>query len=1075
MTEPPNPESHNSSRIDDGEDSRRQKTVHADEAFSASSINPDTIEGLFLLALQKAPADRMAFVDDACGTDSERHRRVTALLRAFEDAGSFLEAPAVDRRTDREVSLSFLKPANKEGVLGTIGPYEVLEVIGRGGMGVVLRAVDPKLNRVVAVKALLPELAANPNSRRRFLREAQAAAAISHPHVVTIHAVDDTHEDTNGKPVPPYLVMECVVGQSLQQKLDRVGTLRIAEILRIGRQIGDGLAAAHKQGVIHRDIKPANILLENGVERVKITDFGLARAIDDITVTRTGEVSGTPQYMSPEQASGERVDHRSDLFSLGCVMYAMCTGHSPFRGDSIVHVIKRVTQDTPRSIAEQNPEIPPWLIEIIDCLLQKNPELRFQTAEGVVAILDQHLARIQHPTESGSHSVINQQIPVTNIAATTNTDAPLAHQPEAPSREAADAPFLERVLGPSGKVIVPNWMRVMSRIFLLLIGSCLTLVIAVRQIPGVALGFAEMSTILTIFSIGPLAMAIILSRPTLTREIMLVAMFIGLGPFGLLLYVLIKDDLKRVTQDSTSELPQATVSMQFGAAVVHNVPIENYLHYAAIKRLGMMWILFTLGAAVFSFFSMPQPMLMQTPFEKIIQRLGEQATMALIGWAVTMVVVSRRRQMSSAMFGLLSSSYSACILAGYFWATILRIPAATGGAMLQTVIGMAVLPTICVVVFCGYVLRAMSRSEEFRKHSATPTKSARSLVWLLPFILMCMLISRWFNGPFSDSPQFGMSTDESNKATEFVAQRFHRPVLSVVTAGNSNAIVVLKAENGGEQRIHLKKSVTGLWELDPTHHATVIEVGKGDSLGPINEEWGGLIVPKLDPGLHLALIGNGPRVLGFAPPMIPQGQHKVPAGSYTPLIFDSWAGWLGDVKSNPHGDYKGIYRTIDMTMSGLDIGTRFYDAESGTWSVSQYTADPSLFDIKAGEFTTVTAHRDLRKIVDGSAYFNRDAKHRFVAGQFYRFLWNGKKYSLSADQAIVVDVLLKRLADGQLETPEQDVLKAIVELGGTPSDSLQTIFNLGKHPAWDNVVTSSNQTSIRMVSMMPLESGSVEE
>jgi serine/threonine protein kinase len=151
----------------------------------------------------------------------------------------------------------------------------------------------------------------------------------------------------------------------------------------------------------------------------------LARAIDDITVTRTGEVCGTPQYMSPEQASGERVDQRSDLFSLGCVMYAMCTGHSPFRGDSIAHVIKRVTQETPRPIADQNPEIPSWLTDIINSLLQKNAEHRFQSADGLVAILEQHLSRIQHPTESGSHSAINQQVPSPHAAATgTNPPNP---------------------------------------------------------------------------------------------------------------------------------------------------------------------------------------------------------------------------------------------------------------------------------------------------------------------------------------------------------------------------------------------------------------------------------------------------------------------------------------------------------------------------------------------------------------------------------------------------------------------------------------------------------------------------
>ena len=164
------------------DDSKHQPTVRAVDSIDASSISPNSVEGLFVLALQKNnPAERDAFLNETCGDDSDRHRRVTALLRAFDDAGSFLETPAGGPRPQQEISLSFLRPISKEGCLGTIGPYEVLDVIGRGGMGIVLRAVDPKLNRVVAVKVLLPELAANPNSRRRFLREAQAAAAISHP------------------------------------------------------------------------------------------------------------------------------------------------------------------------------------------------------------------------------------------------------------------------------------------------------------------------------------------------------------------------------------------------------------------------------------------------------------------------------------------------------------------------------------------------------------------------------------------------------------------------------------------------------------------------------------------------------------------------------------------------------------------------------------------------------------------------------------------------------------------------------------------------------------------------------
>ena len=396
------------------------------EESLAGSIDPNSIEGIFLRAVQiEDVPERESFLQQQCRGDEER-RRVTALLRAYDDAGSFLETPAGKPKASEERSLDFLQPAGDD-CLGLLGPYRVLEVIGSGGMGIVLRALDSKLNRVVAVKVLLPELARHPNARRRFLREAQAAAAISHPHVVTIHAVEESN-DSVGPPPPPYLVMECVVGHSLQQKLDTVGPLRLQEILRISRQIAEGLSAAHQQGLIHRDIKPANILLENGVQRVKITDFGLARATDDLSVTMTGEVSGTPQYMSPEQASGRRLDQRSDLFSLGSVMYAMCTGHSPFRAKNLAHVIQRVTQDDPRAITEQNPEIPLWLEQIIRCLLEKEPEHRIQSAEGLVAILDQHLTRLQQPASSGSHSLINHVLPTTApLSRTRSRRGPESH------------------------------------------------------------------------------------------------------------------------------------------------------------------------------------------------------------------------------------------------------------------------------------------------------------------------------------------------------------------------------------------------------------------------------------------------------------------------------------------------------------------------------------------------------------------------------------------------------------------------------------------------------------------------
>src|SRR5262249_54877775 len=229
--------------------------------------------------------------------------------------------------------------------LGRIGHYHVLAVNGRGGMGMVLKAFDKELQRVVAIKVMAPHLAATGMARKRFRREAQAAAAVRDEHVIDIHAV----EEVNGL---PYLVMEYVSGISLQDRLDQSGPLELKEILRIGMQTASGLAKAHAQGLIHRDIKPSNILLENGVQRVKITDFGLARAVDDASLTQSGVIAGTPQYMAPEQARGEAVDQRADLFSLGSVLYAMCTGRPPFRASSWMAVLKRVCDDTPRPVRE---------------------------------------------------------------------------------------------------------------------------------------------------------------------------------------------------------------------------------------------------------------------------------------------------------------------------------------------------------------------------------------------------------------------------------------------------------------------------------------------------------------------------------------------------------------------------------------------------------------------------------------------------------------------------------------------------------------------------------------------------
>ena len=320
------------------------------------------------------------------------------LAGATEDYGATKQAGA---SAERDHSLDFLAPSTAAGSLGRLGPYEVTELLGRGGFGVVLKAYDPALGRIVAIKVLAPQLATSAAARGRFAREARAAAAVVHDHVIAIHAVDSWNN-------LPYLVMPFVAGRSVQERVDRDGPLGVKEVLRIGIQTAQGLAAAHAQGLVHRDVKPSNILLENGVERVRLTDFGLARAVDDASLTQSGVVAGTPQYMSPEQARAESVDHRSDLFSLGSVLYFMCTGHSPFRASSTPAVLRRVSDDRPRPLREVNLDVPDWLVTIVDRLHEKDPANRFQSATEVADTLAGLLADVQR----GVPITVRPKVPV---------------------------------------------------------------------------------------------------------------------------------------------------------------------------------------------------------------------------------------------------------------------------------------------------------------------------------------------------------------------------------------------------------------------------------------------------------------------------------------------------------------------------------------------------------------------------------------------------------------------------------------------------------------------------------------
>jgi WD40 repeat protein/anti-sigma factor RsiW len=294
----------------------------------------------------------------------------------------------------------FLAPAQAPNEIGRLGPYRILKVLGAGGMGVVFRAEDPHLERAVALKAMLPALAASVSAKKRFLREAKTAASIKHDHIVTIFQVG---EDRGA----PYLAMEFLEGEPLDARLKR-GPLPLSEVLRIGAEIAEGLAAAHDNDLIHRDIKPANIWLETRASkrqasasgehtsgtlagtggRVKILDFGLARSTGDKAgLTQSGVILGTPSYMAPEQAQGGKVDHRCDLFSLGCVLYVMATGQLPFKGNDTLSVLMAIATEDPQTPRQRNPQVPQALSELTMRLLAKKPDDRPATAREVADAL----------------------------------------------------------------------------------------------------------------------------------------------------------------------------------------------------------------------------------------------------------------------------------------------------------------------------------------------------------------------------------------------------------------------------------------------------------------------------------------------------------------------------------------------------------------------------------------------------------------------------------------------------------------------------------------------------------------
>ena len=277
---------------------------------------------------------------------------------------------------------AFLAPAQAQDELGRLGRFRILKVLGKGGMGMVFKAEDPVLERVVAVKVMLPEFAKKATAKERFLREARAAASIDHEHVIAILHVD---EDRG----VPFIAMTFLKGMSLDDWLKRKGPVTVPQILRIGREIARGLAAAHQQGVIHRDIKPANLWLDSTTKgRIKILDFGLARPEAESTgLTQSGQLVGTPAYMSPEQAAGAKLDARTDVFSLGVVLYRLCTGVLPFTGKNVMAVLTSLASTEPEPAAQANPDVPKALSDLIARMLRKKPSERPASAQEVADAL----------------------------------------------------------------------------------------------------------------------------------------------------------------------------------------------------------------------------------------------------------------------------------------------------------------------------------------------------------------------------------------------------------------------------------------------------------------------------------------------------------------------------------------------------------------------------------------------------------------------------------------------------------------------------------------------------------------
>jgi eukaryotic-like serine/threonine-protein kinase len=352
------------------------------------------VEKLCQEALELKESQRGAFLEEACGGDEDLRREVESLLKFDSRGNGFIEAPAW------EVAAKMMAHEKPESLIGQqLGSYQIVSLLGAGGMGVVYQARDTRLKRSVAIKVLPADKVRDPERKRRFIQEARAASALNHPNIITIY--DIGNEDGIN-----FIVMEYVGGKTLDQRIPRKG-MRLNEALKLAVQMADALAKAHSAGIIHRDLKPTNVMVtDQGF--VKVLDFGLAKLTEVSesgeegtrtlqSQTEEGTIIGTLSYMSPEQAEGKKVDARSDIFSFGAVLYEMVTGQKAFQGDSKLSTLAAIVKQDPKAISQLVPDTPPDLEKIINRCLRRDPERRFHHMED----LKVELQELKEESDSG--------------------------------------------------------------------------------------------------------------------------------------------------------------------------------------------------------------------------------------------------------------------------------------------------------------------------------------------------------------------------------------------------------------------------------------------------------------------------------------------------------------------------------------------------------------------------------------------------------------------------------------------------------------------------------------------------